>query len=149
MLILHHETARRRFETFVDNQVRSPKVTDEFVAALKQRYPHDEMVKLYIADLTKASFQGSGDLRDRAAGALGISNKQMPKKRFTNLDPFFNARNEVAHQLDLRNGYTADEKPPRIQRGQEAIGLMCNEALLMVRDLIKATATNLGTCRAE
>lgn len=148
LLILHHETAKKRFETFVDNQVRSPKVTEEFVAALKQRDPHEQMVKLYIAGLTKASFQGSGDLRDRAAGALGISNKQMAKKRFTDLDRFFTARNEVAHHLDVLNGSAADEKPPRIQRGQDTIGPMCDEALLVVRDLIKATATNLGTCRA-
>ncbi|WP_125620359.1 hypothetical protein [Actinomadura sp. WAC 06369] len=148
-LILHNETAKKRFEVFVDQQVRAPKVADEFVSALKHRDPHDQMVQLYIASLTRASFQGSGDLRDRAAGALGISNKQIPKGRFTALNPFFAARNEVAHHLDLQNGAAADAKPPRIPRTQEAIGPMCNEALLMVCDLIKATAANLSMCRTR
>ena len=78
---------------------------------------------------------------------MGMTNGQIPKRRFAALDTFFTARNDVAHRLDMDNLTNADATPPRNQRNQEDVSQMCDEALLLVRDLIKATAANLGTWR--
>ncbi|KWX05877.1 hypothetical protein TH66_00700 [Carbonactinospora thermoautotrophica] len=147
LLVIGNANAKNRFEIFIENQVRASKVEREFLAALKDGDPHKRMVQLYIRSLTKASFQGSKDLKERACGALGITNAQLPQSRFTKLDEFFTARNDVAHRLDLQASTGADSKPPRTQRRQDEVGQMCGEVLLLIRDLIKATATNLVECR--
>lgn len=147
VLITQPGTARCMYETFVGEQARAPKVEDEFLAALKSPDPRPKLLHLYIRSKTKASFQGSSDLHDRAAASLGITNQQMPRGRFTALDEFFTARNDVAHRLDMEADTRADAAPPRKSRAQEDVRLMCDQALLVVRDLINATAVNLGACR--
>jgi hypothetical protein len=147
VLITGNPTAKAKFEVFIDEQVRAPKAEEDFLAALKQPDAHTQLVQLYIHSKTKTSFQGSEDLRSRAGGALGMTNGQIPKRRFAALDTFFTARNDVAHRLDMDNLTNADATPPRNQRNQEDVSQMCDEALLLVRDLIKATAANLGTWR--
>ncbi|MCX4675697.1 hypothetical protein OG413_10330 [Streptomyces sp. NBC_01433] len=146
-LITRPGTPRDKYETFVEEQARAPKVEDSFLAALKSQDPRPELLSLYVQSKTKASFQGSGDLRTRAASSLGITNQQVPKGRFTSLDVFFTARNDVAHRLDMDDVTRADAAPPRKPRVQEEVRSMCDEALLLVRDLIKETAVNLAACR--
>jgi hypothetical protein len=146
VLATHNSTARAKFERYLELQVNEPRVTNDFRDALKDLNPRTRMVDLYISSLTKASFQGSSDIKDRARAALGVTNQQLPTKRITALDSFFAARNDVAHRMDHLGATRADTKPPRQQRRQEDVGLMCDQVLLLLRDLIKATATNLGTC---
>ncbi|MFJ1831656.1 hypothetical protein [Streptomyces sp. NPDC088178] len=147
VLITQPGTPRDKYETFVEEQARAPKVEDGFLAALKSQDPRPELLSLYVLSKTKASFQGSGDLKTRAASSLGITNQQIHKGRFTSLDVFFTARNDVAHRLDMDNVTRADAAPPRKLRAQEEVRSMCDEALLLVRDLIKETAVNLTACR--
>ncbi|MFC6064160.1 hypothetical protein [Streptomyces ochraceiscleroticus] len=146
VLITKPGTAKLKYETFVENQVRSPEVEGDFVAALKSVDPAAQILQLYVRSKTKASFQGSSDLRERAGGALGITAQQIPKKRFADLDEFFTARNDVAHQLDMDDPARLDAAPPRKTRSQRDVELMCDQVLLLVRDIIRATAQNVGNC---
>ncbi|MET9615693.1 hypothetical protein [Kitasatospora indigofera] len=48
-------------------QVRAaPKTAEEFLLALKAQDPQAELLSPYLQSKTKASFQGSSDLRSRA-----------------------------------------------------------------------------------
>ncbi|MGW7425845.1 hypothetical protein ACWGJB_38435 [Streptomyces sp. NPDC054813] len=147
VLITQPGTPRDKYEAFIENQTRAANVDKEFLTALKEQDPGTALVDLYIASKTKASFQGSNDLQGRAAGSLGITNRQIPKARYTALDDFFTARNDVAHRLDMENVSESTTKPPRNLRTQQYVLEMCDQALLLVRDLIKGTAVNLAACK--
>ncbi|GAB1331656.1 hypothetical protein [Streptomyces sennicomposti] len=147
VLITQPGTPRMKYETFIENHTRASSVEEDFLAALKQQDPGAALVDLYVASKTKASFQGSGDLKDRAGASLGITNQQIPKARYTALDEFFTARNDVAHRLDMENVSASTTKPLRNIRPQQYVLQMCDQALLLVRDLIKETAANLSACR--
>jgi hypothetical protein len=60
------------------------------------------MVELYVASLTKASMQGSSDVKDRVRDALGIANSVVKRQRIGRLDGFFTARNAIVHDLDYQ-----------------------------------------------
>ncbi|MFJ4937272.1 hypothetical protein ACIP8U_25925, partial [Streptomyces pseudovenezuelae] len=147
VLITQPGTPRTKYETFIENHTRASSVEEDFLAALKQQDPGAALVDLYVASKTKASFQGSGDLKDRAGASLGITNQQIPKARYTALDEFFTARNDVAHRLDMENVSASTTKPLRSIRPQQYVLQMCDQALLLVRDLIKEAAANLSACR--
>ncbi|MFE1986749.1 hypothetical protein [Streptomyces mirabilis] len=147
VLITQPGTPRMKYETFIEHHTRASNVEEEFLAALKQQDPGAALVDLYVASKTKASFQGSSDLKDRAGSSLGITNQQIHKARYTALDDFFTARNDVAHRLDMENVSESTMKPLRSIRPQQYVLQMCDQALLLVRDLIKETAGNLSDCR--
>lgn len=150
VLIDGNEAARAKFERYVDEQINAPKVSSEFREAVQGLDPRSNMIALYVRSLTKASFQGSGDVKERARAALGVTNKQLPAKRITALDKFFSARNDVAHRMDHSGSSSAaDAAPPREQRNQNDVGEMCDQSLLLIRDLIKATAYNIGACAKQ
>ena len=140
-------TARLVYETFLCQQATAPSAGREFLIALKRQDLQDALIELYVKSKTKASFQGSADLHDRACGALGITNKQIPRKKFAALDEFFSARNDIAHQLDMDNVSQSLTKPQTKIRGQQDARRMCDGALLLARALIMATADNLRHCR--
>jgi hypothetical protein len=147
VLIAQPGTPRHKYETFIDQQTKAPNVDEEFLAALKEQDPGAALLDLYVVSKTKASFQGSSDLRDRAGASLGITNQQIPRARFNALDTFFTARNDVAHRLDMENVSQSTTKPLTKIRAQQDVLQMCDQALLLVRELIKETAVNLAACR--
>jgi hypothetical protein len=118
-----------------------------FVEALKSPDPRSRLVELYILGLTGSSFQGSGSIKDRALAALGVTNAQLSNDRVKSLDPFFVARNDVVHKVDLIQPSAPDARPPSKPRGQDDVGRMCDEALLLMRDIVTTTAFNLAECR--
>lgn len=148
-LSIGNSTARGKFERYVDSQVTLSNVPDEFRDALKGDDPRQRMVDLYVASLTKASFQGSGDIKDRAREALGITNAQIPSRRITELDQFFTARNDIVHRMDHVGSSGTDAKPARQQRRQDDVRQMCDRVFLLIRDMISATADNIkaSICR--
>jgi hypothetical protein len=88
--------------------------------------------------MTKASFQGSGDLQERVRDTLRIPNKSLPKSRFTSLDKFFTARNDIVHRLDYENPASISVK--RHHRNPNDVAAECDTVLALVGDLIHATA---------
>ncbi|MFD9854271.1 MULTISPECIES: hypothetical protein [Streptomyces] len=147
VLIAQPGTPRLKYESFIEQQAKAPHVDEDFLAALKEQDPGVALLDLYVVSKTKASFQGSSDLRDRAGASLGISNQQIPKARFAALDAFFTARNDVAHRLDMENVGQSTTKPLTKIRAQQDVLQMCDQALLLVRELIKETAVNLAASR--
>lgn len=147
-LVAHNDNACRKFELYVENQVNAPKPTSAFVDALKAPDPRSRLVELYILGLSGPSFQGSSSIKDRALAALGVTNAQLPTARVISLDPFFRARNDVVHKLDLLEPNRPDSRPASQPRGQDDVGRMCDEALLLMRDIISAAAFNLAACHS-
>lgn len=146
ILVAYNTAACHKFERFIDDTVNSPKVYEEFKIALKAPHPRESMLKLYKDQLTKSSFQGRRDVKDRACAALGIANSQLNPGRMDKLDSFFTARNDVAHRLDHQPDLVrSDVKPPRQQRRQDDVLENCDNVLIIARELVRATADNLAT----
>jgi hypothetical protein len=149
VLVANNDNARRKFELYIENQVNAPKPVSAFVDALKSPDPRGRLIELYILGVSGPSFQGSGSIKDRALAALGVTNAQLRSDRVKSLDPFFIARNDVVHKLDLIQPNTSDARPAGKPRGQDDVGRMCDEALLLMRDIIFAAAFNLAECRND
>jgi len=149
ILAIDNAAARGKFDRYVELVINATGAPTEFLEALKHADPRPQLVDVYISGLAKASFQGSGDVKDRACASLGITNQQVPRTRIVDLDPFFTARNDIAHRLDQLPPTAFDAAPPRQQRNQDDVGRMCDEVLLLVRDIIKATAGNIAACRGS
>jgi hypothetical protein len=147
VLVSGNEKSRGKFERYIDSQASAPKVSQEFLGAIKDPDPRTRLIELYIRDLTSASFQGSKSIKDRCLAALAITNEQLPGTRLSSLDDFFRSRNDVAHRLDLTKPGALDAKPDRQPRSQEEVGIMCDEVLMLVCDLIRVTADNVNKCR--
>ena len=88
VLVSGNEKSRGKFERYIDSQARAPKVTQEFLGAIKDPDPRARLLELYIRDLTALSFQGSESIKDRCSTALGITNEQLPGSRLSGLDDF-------------------------------------------------------------
>ncbi|MBT2511779.1 hypothetical protein J7I98_39660 [Streptomyces sp. ISL-98] len=99
------------------------------------------MIKLYIAARTKASLQGSGDVKSRVRDTLGISNARLPLARLTQLDGFFKARNAIVHDLDYKSpaGHGTARHPRTLGRVRE----QCDAALAVVAEIISETAADI------
>jgi len=147
VLVSGNDKARGKFERYIDSQATAPKPSQQFLSAIKDPDPRTRLLELYIRDLTSPSFQGSASIKDRCSTALGITNERLPGSRLSSLDEFFRARNDVAHRLDLTKPAALDAKPDRQPRSQDAVGRMCDEVLVLVRDLITETASNVSRCR--
>lgn len=94
-------TTAKKFDLYLDEQ--SAKRTDEFRAALKDPNPRAKFIDLYVEAKTRASYQGTDDLKDRVKDLLGIANKKVATKRIDALSGFFVARNDIVHRLDYED----------------------------------------------
>ncbi|MFE7223530.1 hypothetical protein ACFU7D_01980 [Nocardioides sp. NPDC057577] len=129
-------TASKKFDLFLDELGRIP--TTDFLVAIKDRDPRARFVDLYVRTKTKASYQGTNDLRERVRDLLGISNSAISKVRIDKLDPFFTARNAIVHDLDYAD--PASTSVARHKRSPGAVVRDCDTALLLVADIISAAA---------
>lgn len=149
VLVTGNENARRKFELYIENQANAPRATQDFLSAIKDPDPRGRLLELYIRSLTSGSFQGSRSIKDRCVAALGIANEQLPFSRLAALDSFFRARNEVAHRLDILQPSGGDVRPGRQPRSPDDVGRMCDDALILVRDLILVVARALHEWRQD
>lgn len=125
-----------KFEAYLDEQTNNP--TKEFRSALKSRDPRPEFVRLYVEDKTRASYQGTGDLKDRVRDLLGISNKTVHSKRIDALAGFFVARNDIVHRLDYVD--PRSQSTARHTRSSSEVVSECHLVLTLVADLIDGAA---------
>lgn len=128
--------AAKKFELYLDEQ--SVKRTDEFRAALKDKDPRAQFVDLYIQAKTKASYQGTGDLKDRVKDLLGIPNAKIAPKRIEALKGFFIARNDIVHRLDYVEPRSTSAA--RHHRSPGDVVAECELVLTLVADLIGGAA---------
>lgn len=92
--------ARARFQEFLKQELSAPKPSEPFRDAVLATDPEAELIQFYVNARTKASYQGSGELRSRVRDALGIGRISVPDHDLAALDPFFEARNAIVHGMD-------------------------------------------------
>lgn len=93
--------ARHSYIAYLKQQLSSGTIGQPMKDALVQIDVASSLVENYLHERTKASFQGSGDLKKRVRQTLGIPNEAVPDTSLKDLDPFFTARNRIVHQMDL------------------------------------------------
>lgn len=125
-----------RYQEYRKSAVREG--SDDFVAAVCSPDPHAAMLAMYVRERTKASYQGSSDLRKRVRETLGIPKAAIPDADLSALDPFFMARNDVVHDLDYVDVKAAGFK--RHHRAQAATVTECNQVFAVAARFIQETA---------
>ncbi len=92
--------ARARYQEFLKHELSAPKPSEPFRDAVLAADPEAELINFYVKERTKASYQGSRELRTRVREALGIGRSSVPDPDLAALDPFFEARNAIVHGMD-------------------------------------------------
>jgi len=129
-------TAAKKFELWLDDEVAV--ASAPFRDAVKQPEPRSAFVALYVEAKTKASYQGTSDLKDRVRAPLGIPNKAVATTRIDALGGFFTARNDIVHRLDY-----VDPRSTSTARNSRSPSLVVAESdlvLALVADLIGGAA---------
>jgi hypothetical protein len=101
-LLKSSDLSHEKFEEFAAKRLRTGEIAEPKMIAryLTSETPRELLIEDYIYDLTGSSLQSAEEV-DRAAGALGIDDGGL-RKRIKELRPLFVARNQIAHELDLR-----------------------------------------------
>ncbi|WP_102192769.1 hypothetical protein [Microbacterium aurantiacum] len=132
--------ARAQYEAHLKQALSGKNNVDDGLRnAIIGAEPRDGLLEYYLAMKTRASFQGSGDLKKRVRGTLGVPHASIPDSSLESLDSFFTARNKIAHAMD----YQRPDEPGRTKRTHRSVDevtAMCNNALAVSADLLHAVA---------
>jgi hypothetical protein len=134
--------AEIQFREYLKRELNQARPPSGLVEAVTAPNPREALVERYVIARTRASFQGSGDLKNRVRDLLGISNKTLAEARFTALDEFFVARNNIVHQLDYEDP-ASPTRSKRYHRAPAKVVEECDIVLALLADLILATANLL------
>ncbi|GGN40956.1 hypothetical protein [Streptomyces fuscichromogenes] len=108
--------------------------------------PRSALIDLYVEDLTGSSIQGAKDLT-RCRNALGLKkDPALDDAILTGHQPFFNARHEVVHELDLVDPSGKGTRGRR-HRDLAAVGAQCDGALQLMHAFIAPTARTVKAAR--
>jgi hypothetical protein len=140
LLVDGNVDAARKFDDFLKNELSGPP-SDKLSDAIRGTNPREEMIRLYIEARTKASLQGSSDVKSRVRDTLGISNARLPLARLTQLNGFFTARTEIVHDLDYKS--PTGQGVARHPRTQDWVRDQCDTALALVAEIINEAAANI------
>jgi hypothetical protein len=99
------------------------------------------LIDLYVEDLAGASLQSPRDLKS-VRDALGLDTAKLADSRLEGLAPFFNARNEISHELDLVDPSGRGDRSRR-HRDMVAVGAQCDLVVHVIEDFLRDTATAL------
>lgn len=130
--------ARREFEEHLKRELAKPSVAPSFRQAILDLQVSDRLLALYLSERTKASFQGSEDLRVRVRQTLGVSKSDVPDADLKALNDFFVARNKIAHDMDLKD--PASNSIAREHRIPERVAGQCAEVFRVAVQLINGAA---------
>lgn len=136
--------ARDSYERQMKQWLSSDSVDENLRSAVIAQDPAGALVDYYIAMRTKASFQGSGDLRVRVRNTLGITKAAVSDAALASLDPFFQARNSIAHSMDFRDVDTSTGRA-RVHRSKDTTVTMCDRAFRVAASLIAAAEAAVRT----
>ncbi|MFJ4966051.1 hypothetical protein ACIP6P_27000 [Streptomyces sp. NPDC088729] len=100
--------------------------------------PRAALIDLYVTDLTGSSIQGWKELK-AVRDALGIPAADLDNSVLQMHQPFFDARHEVVHELDLVDPSGKGSRGRR-HRDISAVGEQCDGALRLLEDFINPTA---------
>ncbi|WP_410675495.1 hypothetical protein [Amycolatopsis sp. cmx-4-68] len=135
-LIATDDAAEKQFKKWVGNRLDN-KVVGELRLAVLDADPRARLVELYVKAISNPSLQATGDLRT-VRDALGLTDAQIGDVLIGGLAPFFAARNEIAHELDLVEP-VGPGTPTRRQRGMEAVRAQCDDVVMFVALIIRET----------
>ncbi|QKV98339.1 hypothetical protein HUT19_41665 (plasmid) [Streptomyces sp. NA02950] len=121
----------------------SSRLTGEMTQATKKAVvdidPRSALIDLYVEDLAGSSIQGAADLT-RCRNALGLKkDPALDDAILKGHQPFFNARHEVVHELDLVDPSGKGSRGRR-HRDLAAVGAQCDGALRLLHTFIAPTA---------
>ncbi|MER5302153.1 hypothetical protein ABT039_22220 [Streptomyces lasiicapitis] len=123
---------------FIDNRLKTApsEATKRAVVALD---PRGALIDLYVNDLTGSSIQCAGDLED-CRDALGLKkDPALTDAILASHEPFFIARQQVVHELDLVDPSGKGTRGRR-HRDIAEVGAQCDGALRLVHAFIAPTA---------
>jgi hypothetical protein len=144
LLAISDGGARKKYEEFLRSEVASQaKASSEIVEAILSRDPAANLITAYIAAKTASSFQGSGDIKRRVRDLLGVGARKLPDARIEALDPFFEARNAIAHDMDYEN-VREPSRTTRHNRSKRLTVDECGRVFELCAQVISATAHLLG-----
>ncbi|MEU4038694.1 hypothetical protein [Streptomyces collinus] len=132
--------------------VMSNRLNGELTKATKQAVvdidPRSALIDLYVQDLTGSSIQGAADLI-RCRNALGLKKEAaLDEATLKRHQPFFNARHEVVHELDLIDPSGKGTRSRR-HRDIAAVGAQCDGALQLLHAFIAPTARAVKKARRD
>lgn len=130
--------ARGEFEEHLKREMSKPNITTSFRQAILDMSVAERLLAHYLAERTKSSFQGSSDLRVRVRQTLGISKSEVPDTDLDSLDQFFQARNKVSHDMDLKD--PSSDSIAREHRDPGTAAVQCAEVFRVAVSLINGAA---------
>ncbi|WP_329324597.1 hypothetical protein [Streptomyces luteogriseus] len=139
-LLLSQGSAHNTFVAhYMKERFKDNKVTEATKKAVVSFDPRAALIELYVSDLTGPSIQSAKDLA-RCRDALGL--QKDPALTTAILEahqPFFNARHEVVHELDIVDAAGKGTRGRR-HRDIAAVGDQCDGALQLLHDFVGPTA---------
>ena len=132
--------AHNMFEGYAARQLGSADVVDRKKIAryLVAQSPRAQLIEDYVYELTGSSLQ-SAEQVELTARALGIAEENALLGRVRGLRPLFDARNEVAHELDLQRPDAAGVRTRR-SRALPATTALCSDGLEVAQLMLNAVA---------
>lgn len=129
------------FSVYIKKTLSSGSVPESLKDAIVSSDPTSSILAFYLAERTRSSYQGSGDLRVRVKRVLGVSDQDVADTRLSSLDLFFQARNAIAHDLDYISTSTHSIK--RAHRTVDVTADMCSQVFEVAAELITGTGIAL------
>ncbi len=126
--------ASEKFETFAVGRVGADAEPRNLARYLTAVNPRSALIEDYVYALTGSSLQSAEEMSN-AAGALGVDERELRRRINALRDPFFKARNKVAHELDLSHPERPGDRS-RAGRGTGETVTMCHDALDVTQRLI-------------
>lgn len=136
-----HPDAVRQFRTHISSHLRDRQAPKSWVEAIVSDDPRPEMAKLYVEDLVRGSIQSYGDLA-KLRDALGVGVSVIPDSTIQGLSGFLIARNQVAHDLDLRKPQDPGSGK-RYRRLPGTVVVQCDEVLALTSSFVVETSNLL------
>jgi hypothetical protein len=130
--------ARGQYGIFLEQQLREPTDPKRIHAAMLHADPAAELVSYYVSIRTKASYQGSSDLKKRVRDTLGVGSGVISDSRIERLDEFFRARNAIVHDLDYEEPNS--DRIARTHRNPQDVADLCAPVFEVSAELICAAA---------
>ena len=131
--------ARREYELFLTRKLQEPGCEQRLMSALIDVDPAGALVKYYLSERSRASFQGSGDLEKRVRNCLGVAGSRVTSESLKDLDEFFSVRNSIVHSMDYVD-VESSTKYKRSNRSVNDTATLCKKTFAVAADLIHAVA---------
>ncbi|MWB99070.1 hypothetical protein [Agromyces seonyuensis] len=141
-------SARKHFEQGIKEMLAAKTIDQPLKDAIVSVNPAESILRYYLSTKTKASMQGSGDLKSRVRAVLGIPATRITDGQLDGLDNFFLARNRIAHSMDYVN-LTESKSRARRNRSSDEVATLCNTAFKVATDFMHAAAELLVANRGR